>query len=342
LVSAQSYAANDDKDANKITKDYKNSIQKDVNPKSDRTNQHLGQDSLCYKDDDCEQTNEGEQIKGKDNEARGFNDQSALESVDNQGQPGPGGPECPSGFTFNESTKKCEKPACTDGFAFNAGTQQCERPTTAQATCPDGSAATSATCPGTTTNVPATCPANYAGPSSTGTCTGPLQRIKGICPDPIGATVVFQGPYINNQGQCEIVSGGTTASNYPGCFGNVISKTCMDGLFTCPDGFAIFDLVTGTCSGTPTTQATCPDGSAATSATCPVTGPAAEATCPAGFTGPDATGRCTGTDTGTKQCVNPNFNRSMPSKPQILKGQKKQTPFFSQAQSPILVQKKNG
>jgi hypothetical protein len=75
---------------------------------------------------------------------------SALESVDNQGQPGPIGPECTSGYTFNDVTQKCEKPACTDGFTFNAGTLQCERSTTTQATCQDGSAATTGfTCPGT-------------------------------------------------------------------------------------------------------------------------------------------------------------------------------------------------
>ena len=138
--------------------------------------------TFVHRSGDPSQANQGQQITGKDNEATGFNDQSALESVDNQGQSGPARPECPSEFTFNESTKKCEKPACNDGFAFNVGIQQCERPITTQATCPDGSAATSATCPGTTTNVPATCPANYAGPSSTGTCTGPVQRTTGLCP----------------------------------------------------------------------------------------------------------------------------------------------------------------
>jgi hypothetical protein len=76
MVPVQSYAVNDDKDDNKITKDYKSSIHKDINTKSDRTNQHLGQDNLCYRGDDCEQANEGEQVEGKDNAASGFDDQS--------------------------------------------------------------------------------------------------------------------------------------------------------------------------------------------------------------------------------------------------------------------------
>ena len=62
-------AADGDNGDYKTTKDYKDSIQKDVNTKSDRTNQHSGQDNLCYRDDGCEQANEGEQIEGKDNEA---------------------------------------------------------------------------------------------------------------------------------------------------------------------------------------------------------------------------------------------------------------------------------
>ena len=76
LSPAQSYAAGDDNGDYKITKDYKDSIYKDISPKYDSANQHTDQDNLCYKDDDCEQASEGEQVKGKDNETSGFNDQS--------------------------------------------------------------------------------------------------------------------------------------------------------------------------------------------------------------------------------------------------------------------------
>ncbi len=65
-----------DRGDHKTTKDYKDSIHKDINTESERTNQHLGQDKFCYKDDDCEQANEGQQAEGKDHAANGFNVQS--------------------------------------------------------------------------------------------------------------------------------------------------------------------------------------------------------------------------------------------------------------------------
>ena len=40
-------------------------------------NQDLDQDNFCYRSDDCQQANQGQQIVGKDNEAKGFNDQSS-------------------------------------------------------------------------------------------------------------------------------------------------------------------------------------------------------------------------------------------------------------------------
>lgn len=79
LVPVQSYAAagdSDNRDDKKSTKDYENSIHKDVNAKSEITDQHLNQDSLCYRSPECKQANEGQQIAGKDNTANGFNDQS--------------------------------------------------------------------------------------------------------------------------------------------------------------------------------------------------------------------------------------------------------------------------
>src|SRR4051812_8538224 len=78
MVPVQSYAAastDGDSGDYKITKDYKDSIHKDIDSKSDSTNPHLSQDNLCYRSPECKQANEGEQITGKDNEASGFNDQ---------------------------------------------------------------------------------------------------------------------------------------------------------------------------------------------------------------------------------------------------------------------------
>jgi hypothetical protein len=76
LVPVQSYATVDTNGDNEITKDYKDSIHKDINTEPYISNQHSSQDNLCYRDDGCEQANEGEQAEGKDNAAGGFNDQS--------------------------------------------------------------------------------------------------------------------------------------------------------------------------------------------------------------------------------------------------------------------------
>ena len=38
--------------------------------------QHSGQDNFAYRSDDPSQSNQGQQVIGKDNEATGFNDQS--------------------------------------------------------------------------------------------------------------------------------------------------------------------------------------------------------------------------------------------------------------------------
>ena len=43
--------------------------------------QHQDQDNFCYRGDECEQANQGQQIVGKDNDAKGFNDQSDNLSV---------------------------------------------------------------------------------------------------------------------------------------------------------------------------------------------------------------------------------------------------------------------
>src|SRR4051812_8966833 len=114
LVPMQSYAAAPsaagDNGDHKITKDYKNSIQKDINTESDRTSQHLGQDNLCYRDDGCEQANDGQQVEGKDNEASGFNDQSKNIEQQQDGVSSPPPQQtgtllvtknitCPDGFT---------------------------------------------------------------------------------------------------------------------------------------------------------------------------------------------------------------------------------------------------
>src|SRR5215216_6981076 len=75
VISMQSYADRDNNDHKKI-KDFESSI--NANSESDKksASQHQDQDNFCYRRDDCEQANQGQQIVGKDNEAKGFNDQS--------------------------------------------------------------------------------------------------------------------------------------------------------------------------------------------------------------------------------------------------------------------------
>ena len=54
------------------------SLHKNLKSKSDsRTNQHLDQDNFCYRSPGCVQGNQGAQISGNDNTAKGFNDQSS-------------------------------------------------------------------------------------------------------------------------------------------------------------------------------------------------------------------------------------------------------------------------
>jgi hypothetical protein len=77
VIPMQSYADRDnDDDHHKKGKDFSKII---ANSESDKksSNQHQDQENICYRgDDDCQQANQGQEIVGKDNEAKGFNDQS--------------------------------------------------------------------------------------------------------------------------------------------------------------------------------------------------------------------------------------------------------------------------
>jgi hypothetical protein len=60
----------------KKTQAEKKSIQQETNAQS--AQQKADQENLCVRgDEDCEQANEGQQVIGRDNVAKGFNDQSA-------------------------------------------------------------------------------------------------------------------------------------------------------------------------------------------------------------------------------------------------------------------------
>ena len=87
VIPMQSYAGKDNKDDhkkswdnkddNKKGKDFKSSITASSDSSKKSASQHQDQDNFCYRGDDCQQANQGQQIVGEDNEAKGFNDQSA-------------------------------------------------------------------------------------------------------------------------------------------------------------------------------------------------------------------------------------------------------------------------
>ena len=71
IIPTQSYA-----DQHKKTGEYKTSVKAISEVEKKSASQKLDQDNFCYRGEDCQQANEGQQIVGKDNEAKGFNDQS--------------------------------------------------------------------------------------------------------------------------------------------------------------------------------------------------------------------------------------------------------------------------
>jgi hypothetical protein len=77
VIPMQSYASGSDQhQKHKDTKDLKSSISEKTQIDKKSASQHQDQDNFCYRGDDCEQANQGQQIVGKDNDAKGFNDQS--------------------------------------------------------------------------------------------------------------------------------------------------------------------------------------------------------------------------------------------------------------------------
>src|SRR5215217_4301563 len=71
IIIPQSYAAE-----HKKTGDFKSSLKASTEVDKKSASQHQDKDNFCYRGDDCEQANQEQQIVGKDNEAKGFNDQS--------------------------------------------------------------------------------------------------------------------------------------------------------------------------------------------------------------------------------------------------------------------------
>ena len=75
VIPMQSYADRGDS-YNKKDKDIKSKVSASYESDKKSSSQKMDQDNFCYRSDDCEQANQGQQLAGKDNEAKGFNDQS--------------------------------------------------------------------------------------------------------------------------------------------------------------------------------------------------------------------------------------------------------------------------
>ena len=81
LVQMKSFAGGGEE--HKKTKDYKSSISEKTQIDKKSASQHQDQDNFCYRGDDCQQANQGQQIIGEDNDAKGFNDQSDNLKLEN-------------------------------------------------------------------------------------------------------------------------------------------------------------------------------------------------------------------------------------------------------------------
>jgi hypothetical protein len=120
VIPMQSYA-----DEDKITKDSKSSIKASTEVDKKSASQKLDQENFCYRGDDCEQANQGQQIVGKDNEAKGFNDQSKniQQSLTPTATPAPGNGTTPAPLTCEECISSHNLPT----QAITTVTFACER-----------------------------------------------------------------------------------------------------------------------------------------------------------------------------------------------------------------------
>jgi hypothetical protein len=77
VIPMQSYADRGDSDDRKKDNNYKSKTSAIYESGKKSSSQHQDQDNLCYRGNEtCTQANEGQQLVGKDNDAKGFNDQS--------------------------------------------------------------------------------------------------------------------------------------------------------------------------------------------------------------------------------------------------------------------------
>ena len=103
VIPMQSYAGS-------ASDDYKSKIKSRSQTVKKSTSQYMDQDSLCYRGNECQQGNEGQQIVAKDNDAAGFNDQSlnVLQSNPPTLTPTPTPKTCEECFTSNLNPSQLE------------------------------------------------------------------------------------------------------------------------------------------------------------------------------------------------------------------------------------------
>jgi hypothetical protein len=82
VIPMQSYADRGGSDDRKKDNDYKSKTSASYESDKKSSKQNQDQDNFCYRGDDCEQANQGQQIVGKNNDAKGFNDQSDNLSIE--------------------------------------------------------------------------------------------------------------------------------------------------------------------------------------------------------------------------------------------------------------------
>ena len=81
-----------------------------------RAGQEMDQDNLCYRGDDCEQANQGQQIVGKDNDAEGFNDQSSSNTQQTTTSTTPGNGTTPAPMPQTGTLLVTKNVSCAWGF----------------------------------------------------------------------------------------------------------------------------------------------------------------------------------------------------------------------------------
>ncbi len=126
VIPMQSYADRGDNDDRKKDNDYKSKTSASYESDKKSSKQNQDQDNFCYRSDDCEQANQGQQLAGKDNEAKGFNDQSDNLSVEITADNGTGTdngnniPPCIACFFDNldEAQDEALNEALDRGFTF--------------------------------------------------------------------------------------------------------------------------------------------------------------------------------------------------------------------------------